>query len=531
MKKTSVISIILSLILAVSSFVCCAEEIQDAENILKTARNKLTFSVLTDEDIGSVTEDLYLPTQWEGTNIYWTSNNETLLRIDGETGVISRPPFGDGRACVVLSAHLGYENQSVTKNFLIRISEASIGRESSSSLAKVREDFDRAFLSKQNLLAIRNDLVIPEVEASGITVTYVSENPDIVSSDGMVTRPMDEDKIAGFVVNFTYGYERTRLSYALVVKAMNDEEVDTMLEEDLNWVISELQNNHKLNKLTENLSLPTSGPNGSQVTYSSSNTGVLGNDGKIKPDDSAKDVNLTITVTIRGQQLSDTVDIKVLAKNTYNGAGGSSGSSGGGSQSISGGSGNTVMQFDKLNYDNKVFDDVENSHWAADAIRGLKQRNLISGDGSGNFRPNDVLTREELVKMVVLAANAFITDGYGEFTDVPVNHWSNAYITAAFSQGLISGRGDGTFGLGDNVTRQDASVIIYNTLRFMNHDLISDGTITFADIDNISGYARTAISELQMIGLINGKGDNMFMPLDNLTRAEGAAIIWRMLQQ
>lgn len=531
MKKTSVISIVLSLVLIFSSFTCYAEEAPTTETVLRTARNTLAFSVMSDEDISSVTNDLYLPAHWADTDIYWTSNNETLLHVDGETGVVSRPPFGDGRACVILSANMVYENQSVTKNFFVRIKEESIGRESSSIVTKARDDFDREFLSNQNVLAIRDNLVLPEINTAGITVSYVSENPEVISSEGIITRSMYEDKIVNFVVNFHYGYEITRLSYALVVKAMNSDEVDIMLEEDLAWIISELQDNHKLNKLTENLSLPQSAPNGSEITYSSSDTDVLGDNGKIKPSDSPENVDLTITVSIRGMELSSSISIRVLAKNEYNGAGGGSGGSFGGSQPVNSASGNTVTMIDKLGSDTKVFNDVENSHWASSAIRGLKDKNLISGDGSGNFRPNDYLTREELVKMVVLSAGAFITDGYGEFTDVPFNHWSYYYINSAYSQGLISGRGDGTFGIGENVTRQDAAVIIYNTLIHMKHNVSGNNNITFADAENISAYALKAIAELQNTGIINGKGDNMFMPLDNLTRAEGAAIIWRMLQK
>lgn len=537
MKRISVISIVLSLIMAFSSFVCYAESVQDASAVLKTARNKLVFSVLSDEKISEVTKDLYLPAKWEGTSIYWTSNNETLLRVDGEKGVISRPPFGDGLACVVLSAHIGYQNQSVTKNFMVRISEAEIGRNCSASLAKVRNDFDKAFLSKQNLLAVRNNLIIPEVNADGITVTYVSENPDVISSEGVVTRDMQEDKIADFVVNFTYGYERTRLSYPIVVKAMSDNEVDTMLSEDLNWVMSNLQSNHKLDKLIENLSLSLTGPNGSQITYSSNNIEVLDNNGNINPSDSIQDVKLTITVTLRGQQLSGELNIKVLAQNSYDEfAGGSENSGGGiggggGSTSVSGGSGNVVMQLDKLGYNENLFNDVDNSHWATDAIRGLKDKGIVSGDGDGDFRPNDVLTREELVKMVILSVNAFVTDGYVNFSDVPVNHWSYYYISSAFSQGLISGRGDGTFGLGCYITRQDAAVIIYNTLVQLGKHIDGDGNTAFADMASISNYATGAVSALEKMGLINGKGNNMYMPFDNLTRAEGAAMIWRMLQK
>lgn len=117
-----------------------------------------------------------------------------------------------------------------------------------------------------------------------------------------------------------------------------------------------------------------------------------------------------------------------------------------------------------------------------------------------------------------------------DFSDVPSLHWSYSYVASAFSKGIISGRGNGTFGLGDFVSRQDASVMIYNVLK-QGGMISGEDKQSFADSSVIADYAKNAVSALHAIGLINGKGNNMFMPLDNLTRAEAAAMIWRMLQR
>lgn len=535
MKKISVISIILVLALILGSFSVSAEPL-DADSVLSTARNTLSFTVLSSEDISSVTENLYLPSVWGGADVYWTSNNETLLRIDGQTGIVSRPPFGDGRACVVLSAHIMYGGKSVTKSFLVRINESYIGRNVSSALAKVRDDFDKSFMSMQNLLAIREDLKFPEINVNGITITYVSENPDILTSDGKITRDMSKNKIANFAVNFVYGYEITRLTYSMVIKSVTADEVDDMLRDDMDWIISELSTKHKLQKITENLVFPTETPNKSDVAYISSNTNVLKNDGTISPNSVDNNVTVTIRLTKRGQELTDTVSVKILAENKLVPSGGSMGGSGGsggsesGSQLINEGSGEVIKEFDQLSTNKGTFLDVSKSHWAYEAVEGLNNNRIISGDGNGFFRPDDTLTREELVKMVVLASDAFLTDAECAFTDIPVNDWSYGYVASAFSHGIVNGRNDGTFGRGEKVTRQDAAVIIYNALKLMSVKT-QPGDIGFADEGTISEYAKTPISCLKNIGLVNGKGNNEFKPLDNLTRAEGAAMIWRMIQK
>lgn len=533
MKRITAISLTLALILMLLP---CAVFAQSTEDILTSARNKLTFSVLSEESIDSVTKDLYLPSSWENdTYIYWTSNNESLLKIDGETGVISQPPFGDGLSCVALCAHIGYNNQWVSKYFLVRICEQSIGRNYSSALLAARDEFDQAFVRSQNLLEIREDLVLPAVSNKSVAVSFVSQNPEIITSEGKVTRSTKQDKIAEFVVNFSYGYERTRLSYALVVKATNAEEVAVMLQKDLDWVVEELSTNYDLGKLSEDMVLPPAGPNGTALSYASSDTEALSNDGTIHQSDEKQAVTLTVTATMNGLTDEKVLDITVLSANSYQ-QGGSGGSGGGGSGGGSGGSlvgggtGKVTMQMDLGIGKAQIFKDVADSHWAYEAILGLKNKGIVNGDDVGNFRPDAKLTREELVKMVVLAVGIPLEGANADFADVDKTHWCYPYVAAGYTNGIISGRDDGTFGRGASVTRQDAAVIIYNTMLSKNFSFEGNVSEEFADMNSVSEYARAGVLEMKKIGLINGKGNNMFMPLDSLSRAEAATMIWRMIK-
>ena len=52
----------------------------------------------------------------------------------------------------------------------------------------------------------------------------------------------------------------------------------------------------------------------------------------------------------------------------------------------------------------------------------------------------------------------------------------------------------------------------------------------FADNDEISDYAREAVSALAGSGIIDGVGDNTFAPNQTATRAQTAKLIWKLLQ-
>lgn len=171
------------------------------------------------------------------------------------------------------------------------------------------------------------------------------------------------------------------------------------------------------------------------------------------------------------------------------------------------------------------FTDALDAGWAADSIMYLYDRGIISGYDDGTVKPTKTLTREEFVKMVV---DAFVPDGdvsASSFDDVNDNAWYASYVKRGVSKGLISGVGDGKFGVGMTVTRQDMAVILYRLLS--NTNSISEKT--FTDDFAIADYAKEAVSKMAGIRLINGFENGTFNPNVEATRAMAAKVICDML--
>ena len=96
---------------------------------------------------------------------------------------------------------------------------------------------------------------------------------------------------------------------------------------------------------------------------------------------------------------------------------------------------------------------------------------------------------------------------------------------------MVSEQGHGvSFRPNENITRQDASVMIY---RFISHSGIKleAGKLDFVDNDAISDYAKTAIESLLHSEIINGMPDGSFAPVNGTTRAEAAKMVYGMLVQ
>lgn len=172
------------------------------------------------------------------------------------------------------------------------------------------------------------------------------------------------------------------------------------------------------------------------------------------------------------------------------------------------------------------FNDTEDVPWAKEAINALYSSKIINGKSEGIFAPNDYILREEFVKMAVSLIGADLSDSSSDFTDVDSSAWYAPYVAAAKQKGIVVGREDGSFGIGEYISRQDVAVILE---RIIGEIVFAESeNVKFDDESTIADYAKNAVSKLSSLKIINGS-DNKFMPLSNATRAETACMIYRLL--
>lgn len=172
-----------------------------------------------------------------------------------------------------------------------------------------------------------------------------------------------------------------------------------------------------------------------------------------------------------------------------------------------------------------VFNDIESvANWAGDQITTLYNKKIISGDGDGGFRPNDSVKREEFVKMIV-SAFRLTFDGECDFSDAEKDAWYYKYICVAYNNGITSGMGNGTFGVGSDITREDMVVMLYRILMESGYIKDQDSNSYFADAYEISSYARKAVTTFSNYKIVSGIGDNLFSPKGTATRAMAAVMI------
>jgi len=176
----------------------------------------------------------------------------------------------------------------------------------------------------------------------------------------------------------------------------------------------------------------------------------------------------------------------------------------------------------------QTYSDMAGFSWAADAVEELTELNIINGDGEGNFNPQDNVKREEFVKMIVMALGLDTqkVEMMNAFADCTPEDWYYPYIMIARQNGIINGVSDFMFGSGQNILRQDAAVVISKNVSVSS----SEADVVFADSAFISDYAVEAVAKMTKAQLIAGFENGEFRPQGNLTRAEAAVLISRMLE-
>lgn len=173
------------------------------------------------------------------------------------------------------------------------------------------------------------------------------------------------------------------------------------------------------------------------------------------------------------------------------------------------------------------FTDVEAGYWASEYIAELFKKGAINGVGENSFAPNGLISRQDFVKILIGALSIDLVENESAFSDVESGAYYEAYVTTAFSKGLISGVEADKFGVGMNIKREDAAVIMARVLE--NYGVASgDKNIAFTDSDDMASYAKEAVKKVSDAGIFGGDDKGAFNPKANLTRAETCAILYRL---
>ena len=174
------------------------------------------------------------------------------------------------------------------------------------------------------------------------------------------------------------------------------------------------------------------------------------------------------------------------------------------------------------------FTDVKGDQWYANFVDYAYNHGLMAGTGSKSFSPNQTMTRGMLVTVIhAIAGKPAPTTG-NHFADVKANDYFAPAVTWCYENGIVAGTGAKTFSPNQKVTREQMVAIM---MKFADHtgaDVSKRADLSkYSDAGKIEGYAVDAFKWAVANGVVSGTSDNTLSPKAGAVRAQCAAVLQR----
>ena len=168
--------------------------------------------------------------------------------------------------------------------------------------------------------------------------------------------------------------------------------------------------------------------------------------------------------------------------------------------------------------------------WSEEQILFAARREIFKGIGGGAFAPDGTMDRAMFISVLYRLAGSPAVSGSTGYDDVEDGRWYSDAILWGRLTGIAKGYG-GSFGPGDQITREQMCTMLTRWLGYMGYELpTAKEAKRFADAAEISSWAAEAVAFCQTRGLVNGVPGGAFAPQNSTTRGECCAVIERLVR-
>ncbi len=164
--------------------------------------------------------------------------------------------------------------------------------------------------------------------------------------------------------------------------------------------------------------------------------------------------------------------------------------------------------------------------WFAAPVNFVAAREIFNGTGEGIFDPDSSMTRGMLAKVLHNLENNPEATSENIFGDAD-GHWAEDSVAWAAEKGIVSGYEDGTFGVDDEITREQLATMLY---RYAGSPEVTGNLDKYTDKTSVSDYAEKAVIWAVEVGIISGTTETTLDAKGLATRAQVAAMIMRFIQ-
>lgn len=176
-------------------------------------------------------------------------------------------------------------------------------------------------------------------------------------------------------------------------------------------------------------------------------------------------------------------------------------------------------------------------HWAKNSINNMGSRKVVTGIGNNSYNPDVAITRAEFAAIIVRGLGLEPQTGSNSFKDVDSSKWYSGYIKTAVSYGIVKGYSEDTFGPQDTITREQAITMIGRAMKItrlnadINNSEITASISAYLDGSKVAAYAQESMAACLKASIVYGRAENRLAPKEEITRAETAVMVERLLQK
>lgn len=179
------------------------------------------------------------------------------------------------------------------------------------------------------------------------------------------------------------------------------------------------------------------------------------------------------------------------------------------------------------------FADVPSDAWYAEAVQYVYENGLMTGTSDNAFSPDLTSSRAMIVTILWRMAGSPAVNYAMDFADVPADQWYSEAIRWATSEGIVGGYGNGSFGTGDPITREQFAVMLYRFAQNQGYDVtVGEDTniLSYTDFADLNEYTISAMQWACGAGIITGTSETTLTPDGSATRAQVATILMRFCE-
>lgn len=171
------------------------------------------------------------------------------------------------------------------------------------------------------------------------------------------------------------------------------------------------------------------------------------------------------------------------------------------------------------------------STWASETIDNAITAGIIPENLQSDYTSK--ITRREFCQLAMQTYMAKTGYTIPQGLQTPFTDVDDDYITVACMLGIVSGVGENKFAPDNNITRQEAAVMLNNLAEVSGVDNSKTKTGKFTDESYFADWAEAAIYKVAAIesngtALMTGTGGGKFSPWMNYTREQAAATMYRL---